>query len=113
LIKAVGAVNTIGNTDKQRRANQLRFLLRLLRGMAFEMAKLGSEGVVIEKIYATSETGAGIAMAFSAKMEQFGKPLAVGRFRFVSDVETSALSLIQPYKRSLAKWRKTTTNEKS
>jgi hypothetical protein len=106
LVKSVGAVNHLGATDKDMRANQLRFLFKLLRGTAKEMAKLGSQGVNITEIYATSETVTGIAMAFGAKMKQFGKPLGVGRFRFVLDVEESSLPLLQPYKQALAQWRK-------
>lgn len=105
LIKSVGAVKNIGNTDEDCRHNQLRYLFKLLRGTALEMAKLGEKGVNITKIYATSETVTGIAMAFSAKMEQFGKPLGMGRFRFVLDVEKSVLPLLHPYKQAFAKWK--------
>ncbi len=106
LIKSVGAVKTIGTTEEMRRANQLRFLFKLIRGTALEMAKLGGEGVYITKIYATSETVTGIAMGFSARMEPFGKPLGMGRFRFVLDVATSNLPLLQPYKSALAEWER-------
>jgi hypothetical protein len=106
LVKSVGATKQIGNTDEAKRANQLRFIFKLLRGTALEMAKLGREGVEITKIYATSETVTGIAMGFSAKMEQYGKPLGTGRFRFVLDVEESNLPLLHPYKQALANWKK-------
>jgi hypothetical protein len=106
LIKSVGAVKNVGNTEENCRHNQLRYIFKLLRGTALEMAKLGEKGVNITKIYATSETVTGIAMAFSAKMEQFGKPLGVGRFRFVLDVEKSDLPLLHPYKQAFAEWRK-------
>ncbi len=106
LIKSVGAVNSIGYTDEDRRSNELRYLFRLLRGTALAMAELGNEGVNITKIYATSETVTGIAMGFNAKMEQFGKPLGMGRFRFVLDVETSDLPLLHPYKKAFAAWNK-------
>jgi hypothetical protein len=43
------------------------------------MAKLGSQGVNITKIYATSETVMGIEMAHSAKMGIF----VGGRFRSI------------------------------
>lgn len=101
LIKSVGAVNNIGTTEETRRANQLRFIFRLLRGTALELAKLGEKGIEIKKIYATSETVTGISMGFSAKMKQYGKPLGSGRFRFVMDVETSDLPILQPYKKAL------------
>src|SRR5260370_25191335 len=106
LIKSVGAAKNIRNTEENCRHNQIRYIFKLLRGTAFEMARLGEKGVNITTIYATSETVTGIAMAFSAKMEQFGKPLGVGRFRFVLDVEKSDLPLLHPYKQAFAKWRK-------
>lgn len=107
LVKSIGAVKTIGATEEAKRINQLNYLRRLLRGTAREMAKLGSNGIIITKLYATSETVTGIEMGFSAKMEQYGKPLKGGRFRFVLDIEKSDLPLLQPYKRALAKWHKT------
>ncbi len=106
LIKSIGAVKTIGSTEEICRANQLRFLFKLIRGTALEMAKLGSKGVDITTIYATSETVTGIAIGFSAKMEPFGKPLGIGRFRFVLDVATSSLPLLRPYKAALAEWKR-------
>jgi len=106
LIKSVGAAKNIGTTEENCRHNQLRYIFKLLRSTAVEMAKLGEKGVNITKIYATSETVTGIAMAFSAKMEQFGKPLGMGRFRFVLDVEESNLPLLHHYKQNFAKWRK-------
>jgi len=105
LIKSVGALKNVGINDDIRRLNQLHFLFKLLRGTALEVAKLGSQGVKVTKIYATSETVTGIEMAWSAKMEMFGKPFAGGRFRYVLDIETSDLPLLQPYKRALAAWQ--------
>jgi hypothetical protein len=113
LIKSIGATKQIGTTDENKRANQLRFLFRLLKGTALEIAKLGSKGVIISKIYATSETVTGIAMGFGAKMEQFGKPLGEGRFRFVMDIDKSEIPLVQPYKKALSDWKskqQTSTN---
>jgi hypothetical protein len=86
LVKSVGALNTVGITEEIRRLNQLHFLFKLFRGTALKMAKLGSQGVNITKIYATSETVTGIEMAHSAKMGMFGKPFAGSRFRYVLDV---------------------------
>ena len=106
LIKSVGATKEIGITEETKRANQLRFLYKLLRGTAQEMAKLGSRGIKISTMYATSETVTGIAMGFSAKMHQFGKPIGGGRFRFAMDVEETDIPLLHPYKKALAEWEK-------
>jgi hypothetical protein len=108
LIKSVGAAKNIGTSEEDCRHNQLRFLFKLLRGTALEMAKLGEKGIIIRKLYATSETVTGIAMGFSAKMEQYGKPLGTGRFRFVLDVEKSEIPLLRPYNKALEQWRKKT-----
>jgi hypothetical protein len=105
LLKSVGAAKTIGPSEATRKINQLRYLRKLFRGTANELAKLGEQGIIISKIYATSETLTGIAMAFNAHMDQFGRPLGEGRFRFVMDVEKSKLPLLRSYKRALAQWR--------
>jgi hypothetical protein len=106
LIKSIGATKNIGTSEENCRHNQLRFLFKLLRGTALEMAKLGEKGIIIKRIYATSETTTGIAMAFSAKMEQYGKPLGTGRFRFILDVEKSDIPFLRPYNKALEQWKK-------
>ncbi|MBA2679029.1 MAG: helix-turn-helix domain-containing protein [Ktedonobacteraceae bacterium] len=106
LIKSIGATKQIGATDKDRRANQQRFIMRLLQGVKAELEEMGSRGIIIDKIFGTSETPTGIAMGFSASMQQFGKPLGEGRFRFVMNVEESELSIFDPYKEALIKWQK-------
>jgi hypothetical protein len=105
LIKSVGATKLIGTTEATQRENQLLYLRILLRGTALAMADLGRKGVTITKMYATSETVTGIEMGFNAGMEQLGKPLKGGRFRFVLDVATSDLFILKPYKYALAEWR--------
>ena len=105
LVKSMGATKLIGTTGETQRNNQLIYLRILLRGTALAMAELGRQGINISKMYATSETVTGIEMGFSAKMEQFGKPLKGGRFRFALDVETSDLAILKPYKHALTEWR--------
>ena len=106
LVKCIGAAKHIGTSEEDCRHNQLRFLFKLLRGTAREIEKLGDKGIIIKKLYATSETVTGIAMAFSAKMEQYGKPLGTGRFRFMLDVERSEIPLLRPYNKALEQWKK-------
>lgn len=105
LIKSIGATKNIGSTDDNKLHNQKYFLMRLLRGTAREMAKLGHQGVEITKLYATSETLTGIRMAYNAKMDFFGKPIGEARFRYVLDVEKSDLPILQPYKKAFAEWK--------
>src|SRR5450755_190729 len=110
LVKSVGATKLIGANEHSQRENQLIYLRILLRGTALAMANLGRKGVKISKIYATSETVTGIEMGFSAQMEQFGKPLKGGRFRFVLDVQSSNTPILRPYKYALAQWETAYTN---
>jgi hypothetical protein len=104
LVKSVGATKLIGANEHSQRDNQLIYLRLLLRGTALAMASLGRKGVKISKIYAISETVTGIEMGFSAQMEQFGRPLKGGRFRFVLDVASSNIPILRPYKYALAEW---------
>ena len=62
-----------------------------------EMRKLGEKGIIITKIYATSETPTGIAMALHAGMETFGQKLGK-RLKFVMDVDKSQSFLLDSYK---------------
>jgi hypothetical protein len=112
LIKSIGATKQIGATDQDRRANQKRFIMKLLRGTIKELEKLGERGIIIDKVYATSETPTGIAMAFHANMGMYGKPLEEGRFRFVMNVEESDIPLLKPYKKALKKWQESQRGKK-
>jgi len=105
LVKSVGAVKDIGSDDNTRRLNQLHFLFKLLRGTALEIAKLGTQGINITKLYATSETVTGIEMAYSAHMDMFGKPFKGGRFRYTLDVQQSDIPLLRPYKHAITEWQ--------
>jgi hypothetical protein len=105
LIKSVGAYDHIGLTAEARRRNHDAFMRKLLRGTARELAKLGSKGVVISRVYATSETATGHDMAWRAGMQMFGKPLRGGRFRYVLDVQESHLMMLEPYKQALSEYQ--------
>jgi hypothetical protein len=80
------------------------YVSRLLRGVMRVLEKLGRKGIIITKIYATSDTPTGIAMSIHAKMTPFGNPIGK-RLTFVLDVATSDLSILQPYKGGLAAWK--------
>jgi hypothetical protein len=93
LIKSVGA---IGKDQWPR-----YYLRRLLLGAVRDM---GSKGILISKIYATSETETGIAMSIHAQMKSLGK-IGKDRYAFELDVATSELPLMQVYKRAYAEWQ--------
>ncbi len=98
LIKSIGSDPDV---DREIRLNYVR---RLLRGTSEELEKLGSQGVIISKVFATSDTPTGIAMSLRAHMTQLG--MLGKRLTFMLDVETSNIPLLQAYKRRLAEWRK-------
>ena len=77
----------------------------LLRGVRREAEQLGRKGVILTKIYATSDTPTGIATAIHIGMDEYS-PKAGKRLRFVLDVEKSQSFLLDDYKKGLAEWRK-------
>lgn len=85
---------------------RMHYMLVLLRGLAGLLKDMGRRGVVIEKIYATSETPTGIAMAMHIGMEEI--PPRIGkRVRFELDTEKEPRSfLIRNYQEGLAEWNK-------
>lgn len=81
------------------------YVLTLLRGTMRELEKLGEQGIIITKIYATSESPTGIAMAVHLGMEQV--PGKIGRrVKFVLNIDNSDSLLASRYKRGLEKWKK-------
>lgn len=79
------------------------YMLVLIRGIIGELKKLAQRGVTITKIYATSETPTGIAMALHLGMEE-EKPRLGKRLRFVLDVAKSDSFLLRGYKEGLLEW---------
>ncbi len=75
----------------------MHYVRVLIRGMIKEMKRLGEQGVIITKIYATSDTPTGIAMALHAGMEIYGHKLGK-RLKFVMDVDKSLSFLLDGYK---------------
>lgn len=103
-------VKSIGSTRKNGEDKSAHYTQRLLLGTARELEKMGKRGVIIRKIYATSETISGIAMATDIKMRRIRtikKPQghSLGRYAYELDVATSDFPLLQSYKRALAEWK--------
>jgi len=100
LIKSIGSYHEDNNI-------RLAYMQRLLNGTMREIAKLGQQGVVLTKIYATSDTPTGIAMSIHAKMRPLGamKGSDGKRFAFELDVAESNLPLLRDYKQALAEWK--------
>jgi hypothetical protein len=92
LIKSIGATGE-GKWPSH-------YIQRLLLGAARD---LGSRGINIPKIYATSETATGIAMSIHAAMKSLGK-IGRDRYAFELDVASSELPALQIYKRAYAEW---------
>jgi len=84
----------------------------LLRGIMRELEVLGNRGVILTKMYATSGTPTGIAMAMHAGMEPFGPKLGK-RLAFIMDVESSKSFLVDSYKEGFSQYSKRIKNRKN
>jgi len=84
---------------------RVHYVATLIRGVIREVNKLGKRGVIITKIYATSETPTGIAMSIHAGMEQFGEKTGK-RLKFRMDIKTSKVFIAQSYKKGFEEWQK-------
>ena len=81
----------------------------LIRGIMRELHKLGTQGVIITKVYATSQTPTGIAMAMHGEMQEFGARLGK-RLTFVLDMQNTQSFLANSYQKGLALWKKEQQN---
>lgn len=86
---------------------RMHYMFVLLRGVGEELKKLGRRGILLNKVYARSQTPTGIAMAMHVGMEEY-KPLPkTGKLvRFVLDIETSETFLAKRYKEGRVEWEK-------
>ncbi|HEY1249033.1 MAG TPA: hypothetical protein VGE97_08610 [Nitrososphaera sp.] len=72
---------------------------------------MGHKGIIITKLYATSDTPTGIAMSIHAGLKEFG-PKIGKRLRFILDVEKSDAFIISTYKKGLTKWKKANSQQR-
>ncbi len=86
---------------------RMHYVRVLIRGMMREMRKLGGEGIIITKVYATSDTPTGIAMAIHAGMETYGHRLGK-RLKFVMDMGKSQSFLLDSYKEGYEEYKRRT-----
>lgn len=89
---------------------RMHYVQHLLRGTKKEIGKLGQKGIIITKIYATSDSPTGIATAIHAGMSEYG-PRIGKRLRFIMNVESSTSFLLDDYKKALAIWKKRKPNK--
>jgi len=90
--------------------SRTHYMLVLLRGTAKELRKLGQRHIIIRKIYATSESPTGIAMAMHVGMQEL-PPRLGKRLRFVLSVEQSPSFLASAYREGLEERQKNTERE--
>ncbi len=91
-----------GFTTTEQRA----YSFKLLRGTQDVLVSFAQKGMVIRKLYATSERGEGIKLARKLGMKEIkypGDPL----LRYELDIEASDSLLLQPYKEALREWNGT------
>lgn len=103
--KSIECLAIIASEPDVDETTRMHFVRVLIRGLMSEMRKLGQKGILITKIYATSETPTGISMAIHAGMETFGERLGK-RLTFIMDTETTKSFLLDSYKEGLAEWKK-------
>ncbi len=103
--KAVECLITIASEPDVGEMSRMHYVQHLLRGTMHELEKLGRKGYIISKVYATTDTPTGIAMAIHTGMKEYGNKVGK-RLRFVLDVEESQSFLLNSYKIGLAEWKK-------
>lgn len=85
---------------------RMHYMLVLLRGLAQVLTDLGRHGITITKVYATSETPTGIAMAMHIGMKEL-PPRKGKRIKFELDPEQENQSfLFKRYKEGREEWKK-------
>jgi hypothetical protein len=75
----------------------------LISGLLKEMVKLGSRGIILDKIYARSDTFQGERMLHRLGFTRL--TTTTNHENFVIDVTPSGLTFMKQYKMALAKWR--------
>jgi hypothetical protein len=97
LLTSIGATRAFGEEKS------LHYAQHLLRGTRRALAELGRQGIIIRKIYATSETKTGINLAMHANMKTIWR-VSAKRYAFELDVASSDFSLLKPYREAIAGW---------
>ena len=103
--KPVECLAIIASEPDVNETTRMHYVTVLLRGLRNQMQELGRKGYIITKIYATSETPTGIAMAIHIGMQEYGQKIGK-RITFVWYVEKSHSFLPEAYKEGLNEWRK-------
>lgn len=109
--KPVECLAIIASEPDVNETTRMHYVTVLLRGLRKELGRLGRRGVIITKVYATSETPTGIAMAIHAGMETYG-PRAGKRLTFMLDVAKSDSFIFSLYKEEIEERKKNRKNKK-
>lgn len=104
--KSVECLAIIASEPDVSETTRMHYVTVLLRGLKMQLRELGKKGYIITKIYATSETPTGIAMAIHIGMQAYGAKIGK-RLTFVWDIEKSHSFLTDAYKEGLNEWKKT------
>lgn len=96
-VECLAIIASEQDIEKTTRQHYVRVLLR---GMKRRLGELGQQGIIIDSVYATSQTPTGIAMATHAGMEQYGKSIGK-RLTFKMDVKRSTSFLLEDYKSAI------------
>ncbi len=100
-------VQSIASEPDVDETTRTHYMLVLLRGAGEELKKLGRRGIIIDKVYARSQTPTGIAMAIHTGMQEYEPLPRTGKLiRFVLDIKTSNAYLAKAYKEGFEEWQK-------
>ncbi|TMC23431.1 MAG: hypothetical protein E6J34_03040 [Chloroflexi bacterium] len=81
----------------------------LLRGISEDLAQIGKEGIIIDHLYAWSDTNEGILLCAKMGMHPWAPPVKPSktekrRYSYVLDVLNSPIPLLQPYIQNIRRW---------
>lgn len=96
-------VVSIGTDPAVEQDLRSRYVSVLLRGVEHDLAKLGSEGVIISRLYAFSESKDGRSLCAHMGMQQYAPPQG-RRCTFVLGTLTASTPLLHRYQENLHTW---------
>jgi hypothetical protein len=96
-------VVSIGSDPKIKPSLRYRHTSILLRGVSLEIEKLGSQVIIIPRLYAYTESKSGILMSVRMRMRQYAEPIK-RRYTYWLDVLQTSTPLARKYQHALGEW---------
>lgn len=96
-------VVSIGTDPQTKPDLRSRYVSVLLRGVEHDLARMGSEGIILSRLYAFSESKDGRSLCTHMGMQQYAPPQG-RRCTFVLDTLTAPTPLLHRYQEHLHAW---------